>query len=118
MKQATTTESSKTPSRLRPGLKPETDENQCMSLAMDIAKQQLNDGTASKNLVMHFVRQASPTEQLKRQLLQAQIDLAKAKKEALDSQAKVEQLFTQAMKAMQRYSGYGDGEEEPDANLY
>lgn len=111
MKHEENTESPRAPGRLRPGLKPETDENQCISLAMDIAKQKLLDGTASNSMILHFLKLGTTREQMEREMMETQMELAKAKKEALESQAKVEQLYAEAMKAMQRYSGYGEEEQ-------
>lgn len=116
MKQDKSMESSRAPGRLRPGLTPESNENQCISLAMDIAKQKLLDGTASNSMILHFLKLGTTREQLERERLEVQMELDKAKKEALESQAKVEQLYAEAMKAMQRYSGYG--EEDNNANPY
>lgn len=116
MKQTENTESPRAPGRLRPGLSPETDENQCISLAIDIAKKKLLDGTASNSMILHFLKLGTTREQLERERLEVQMELDKAKKEALESQAKVEQLYAEAMKAMQRYSGYG--EENNDAPPY
>ena len=42
--------------------------------------------------------------------MEKQKELMDAKKQALESQAKVEQLYADAMRAMQKYSGYGDDE--------
>lgn len=112
MKQGTSTESPRAPGRLRPGLSPESNENQCISLAMDIAKQKLLDGTASNSMILHFLKLGTTREQLERERLEVQMELDKAKKEALESQSKVEQLYAEAMKAMQLYSGYSSNNEE------
>ena len=37
--------------KMRPAISPEARENQCISLAMDLAEQQLRDGTASSQLI-------------------------------------------------------------------
>lgn len=117
MKEAKSTESPKAPGRMRPGLTPESNENQCISLAMDIAKQKLLDGTASNSMILHFLKLGSTREQMEREKMEHEMELAKAKVEALESQAKVEQLYAEAMRAMQRYSGY-DGVENDNGAPY
>lgn len=111
-KEKTSTESPKTPARLRPGLTPETDEMQCISLAMDIAKQRLLDGTASNSMVLHFLKMGTPREQLEREDMRKELDLKDAKIKALESQVNMEHMVAEAMQAFQKYSGY-DGPEQP-----
>ena len=45
-----------TPRKMRPALTPESRENQMIALAMDLAEQQLRDGTASSQLITEFVK--------------------------------------------------------------
>ena len=108
MKQSKSTESPKTPSRLRPGLSPQADENQCISLAMDIAKQKLLDGTASNTMIIHFLKLGTSRERLERELMEKDMELKDAKIQPLESQARIESLYIDAMKAMRLYSGYGE----------
>lgn len=68
------------------------------------------DGTAPTSIVLHYLKLATTRERMEREMMATQKELMEAKKEALESQAKVEQLYADAMKAMQRYSGYGDSE--------
>ena len=104
-------ESPRTPRRLRPGLSPEADENQLISLSIDAAKKMLVEGTAPTSIVLHYLKLATTRERMEREMMATQKELMEAKKQALESQAKVEQLYADAMKAMQRYSGYGDPDE-------
>ena len=108
MKQAKSTESPKAPARLRPGLVPQTDENQCISLAMDIAKQKLLDGTASNTMVLHFLKLGTSRERLEREIMEKDMELKDAKIQALESQARSEQKYAEAMEAFRRYSGYDE----------
>lgn len=104
-------ESPRAPRRLRPGLSPEADENQLISLSIDAAKKMLVEGTAPTSIVLHYLKLATTRERMEREMMATQKELMEAKKQALESQAKVEQLYVNAMKAMQRYSGYGDPDE-------
>ena len=49
-----TTTTSKQRKKLRPALSPEARENQMIALAVDLAEQQLIDGTASAQVITHF----------------------------------------------------------------
>ena len=104
-------ESPRAPRRLRPGLSPEADENQLISLSIDAAKKMLVEGTAPTSIVLHYLKLATTRERMEREMMATQKELMEAKKQALESQAKVEQLYVNAMKAMRRYSGYGDPDE-------
>ena len=42
--------------RGRPALTPEARENQLISLAIDLAEQQLRDGTASSQVITHYLK--------------------------------------------------------------
>lgn len=97
----------------RTGLTVESDENQLISLAVDAAKKQLVEGTASTSIILHYLKLATPREKLERELLETQKELLVAKREAIESQAKMEDLYTQAMHLMQTYSGKEEAEEFP-----
>ena len=100
--------------KLRPALSPEAREGQLIALATDLVEQRLRDGTATSQEVVHFLKLGSMRERLERERLENENILLKAKTEALESQAKVEELYAKAIKAMQRYSGHADDEDEDD----
>ena len=93
---------------------PEADENQLISLSIDAAKKMLLDGNAPTSIVLHYLKLATSRERLEREIMERQKELMEAKKQALESQAKVEQLYADAMRAMQRYSGYGEEDNDND----
>ena len=97
---------------MRPPLSPEAKENQMISLAMDLAEQQLRDGTASSQLITEFVKRGSTKARLEKEILEEQKELMAAKKESLQSAKRVEELYENAIKAMRRYSGHGDSDDE------
>lgn len=111
IEQKKSAESQKAPERLRPGLTPEADENQLISLSIDAAKKMLVEGRAPTSIVLHYLKLATSKERLDRELKEKQKELMEAKKQALESQAKVEQLYVDAMKAMRKYGGQDDDEE-------
>jgi hypothetical protein len=83
---------------------------------MDIAKQKLLDGTASNSMVLHFLKLGTSRERLERESMEKEMALKDAKIQALESQAKVEELYAEAMRAFQRYNGHDDG--EMNAEMY
>lgn len=100
--------------KVRPALTEEAEENQLIALARDLVRQRLIDGTASSQETTHFLKQASAKAKLEMKLLEAQTEMAIAKKEALDSQRRTEELFAEAIKAFKNYSGQDDGEDDED----
>ena len=95
----------------RPALSPEARENQMISLAMDLAEQQLRDGTASSQLITEFVKRGSTKARLEKEILEEQVELTKAKTEALQSAKRMEELYENAITAMRNYAGQGDPDE-------
>lgn len=100
----------------RPALSPEARENQMIALAVDLAEQQLRDGTASSQVITHYLKLGSTKERIEKEILERQKDLITAKTEALQSAKRVEELYANAIAAMRRYSGNGsnDDVEEED----
>lgn len=100
-------------SRTRTPLTPEARENLMISLAMDLAEQQLRDGTASSQIITELIKRGSTKAKIEKELLEKQRDLAAAKAESIKSADRQEELMVEAMKAMRRYQGTDDeGEEE------
>lgn len=96
---------------IRPAITPEARENQLIGLAVDLAEKQLLEGTASSQVITHYLKLATQKEKLEREILEAQKDLAVAKKEMYQSQKASEEMYREAIKAMRNYSGEGDPEE-------
>lgn len=101
---------------IRPGLTPESRENQLISLAVDLAEKQLQEGTASSQVITHYLKLGSTKERIEKEILEKQKELISAKTEALKSAKRVEDLYSEAIKAMRRYSGQdvSDGDDEDD----
>ena len=94
-----------------PALDPEARENQLISLAVNLAEEKLRDGTASNQLIVHYLKLGSTKERLEKEKLEKENELLKAKTEALESAKKSEELYAEAIKAITRYSGHYDEEE-------
>lgn len=100
--------------RSRPALTPEARESQMIALAMDLVEQRLRDGTASSQETTHFLKLGTIKEQREREKQEEEIKLLRAKTAAIESGKHIEELYANAIKAMQSYSGYGGDEEEYD----
>ena len=110
MAKVKTTGSSTSTRKIRPALTPEARENQMISLAVDLAEKQLMEGTASSQVITHYLKLGSTKERLEKEKLEEENKLLKAKTEALQSAKRVEELYADAISAMKRYSGNGGGD--------
>lgn len=106
-----TSSSSKT-RRVRPALSPEARENQLIARAVDLAEQQLLDGTASSQVITHFLKLGSMREKLERERLEEENKLLRAKTKAIEEQKEMKEIYLEALKAMQMYSGHGENNDE------
>lgn len=95
----------------RPALSPEARENQLISLAVDLAEKQLQEGTASSQVITHYLKLGSTKERIEKEILEKQKELITAKTKALADQAELKELYADALKAMRNYSGQGDPDE-------
>jgi len=73
--------------------------------AMSLAEKQLREGTASSQVITHFLKLGSTKERKELELLDYQKDLMKAKTESIQSGKRVEELYLHALNAMKSYSG-------------
>ena len=80
-------------------------------LAMDLAEQQLRDGTASSQLITEFVKRGSDKSRLENEKLRKENELLRAKTEAIESAKEVESLYREALDAMRDYSGRSSDDE-------
>ena len=94
--------------RSRPALTPEARENQLIALAIDRAEQQLLDGTASSQVITHYLKLGSTKERLEREKLERENELLRAKAESIQSAQRIEELYKNALDAMRSYRGEGD----------
>jgi len=86
-------------------------EKQMVALAVDLAEKQLANGTASSQVITHFLKLATTREQLEQQKIALETELLKAKQDQLLSSQRTEELYENAIRAMRSYSGH---EEEDD----
>ena len=100
------------PRKHRPAISTEARENQLISLAVDLAEQQLRDGTASSQVITHYLKLGSTKEKIEKEILMQQKELISAKTDAMKSAKRVEELYAEAITAMRRYSGNGGSNDE------
>ena len=98
--------------RSRPALTPEAREEQLVNLAVNLAEQQLRDGTASSQVITHYLKLGSTKERIEKEILQEQKELIKARTKSYQSSEEVKQLYAEALRAMKDYSGNDDSGSE------
>ena len=96
--------------QLRPALIPEHREQQLGNLALNLAEQQLLDGTASSQVITYFLKATSQREQLERKRLEEENKKLRAQTEALESAKRIEELYANAMRVFKGYQGYSEEE--------
>ena len=111
MAKVKTSGSSERSKTIRPALTPEGRENQMISLAVDLAEKQLIEGTASSQVITHYLKLGTAKEKLEREKLEQEIEMLRAKTKAMESAEEVEKLYRDALNAMRNYSGQGDSDD-------
>ena len=104
-------------SRRPPARTLEDRENQLIAKAFDLAEKQIDEGTASAQVISHYLRLGSTSEKLAQQYKAEEIKLLQIKAETFASQRRTEELMTQALDAFKAYSGHGPmptGDEDED----
>lgn len=102
----------KEPEKRPPATTPDLRENQLVSLAADLAEKRMREGTASAQEIVHFLKLGSSRERLEQERLGSENDLLKAKVEVLASEKRMEELYTNVISALRRYSGDSSPEED------
>ena len=82
-----------------------------ISDAMDLAEQQIRNGTASSQIITHFLKLATTKMELEKEKIRNENELLRAKTEAIQSAQNTEELYKDAINAMRRYSGQGASED-------
>lgn len=97
---------------MRPALSPEARENQMISLAVDLAERQLMEGTATSQVIVHYLKLASTKDRLEKEIMEKQKMLLEAKTEALQASKEQKELYQRVIAAMQKYSGRSEEDED------
>lgn len=80
-------------------------ENQLISMALDLAEEKLKSGTASSQLITHFLKLGTVREQLENEKLRSDLEVAKAKILDIQSKQNIKELYEKAINAMNIYGG-------------
>lgn len=116
---ATSRRSSKNDRPMRPpATTPETREHQVIAAAYDLAEKQIRDGTASAQVITHFLKAGTERDRLEREKLRGENSLMKARIEQIQSQSKMEELYASALAAMSSYQGNASTDDIDDPNVY
>lgn len=105
------------PRKNRPALSPEARENYMIGLAMDLAEERLLNGTATAQEVCHFLKLGSTRERDEREILHLNTGLIKAKTKSYQTAEHIEELYTEAINSLRRYSGHYDDVETYEEDL-
>lgn len=91
---------------IRPALTPDAREQQMISLAVDCAERQLLEGTASSQVIVHYLKLATKKERIENEILEEQKKLITAKTEDLQAAKRNEELYQKVLDAMAIYTGH------------
>lgn len=106
------TSSDPKPSRRRPATTPEARESHLIAKAERLAESQLEDGSASAQVITHYLKLGSSRERVEQERLRGEVELQKAKIEAMASTMRLEEMYTKAMNAFKGYQGQPPEEDE------
>ena len=97
-----------------PAKTPEARVNQLINMAFNLAEQKLKDGTASSQVITHFLQLATTREELQNEKLRSELRVADAKIKRMESQTTSEELYSKAIAAFRSYSATPTDECEDD----
>lgn len=101
-----------------PALTPEAREAQLINMAMTAAEKQMEEGTASAQVITHFLKLGTERARLERERIAAEVELANAKVESIRSQQTSEELYREAIEAFRSYGGSSYYSEEECDEYY
>lgn len=91
-------------------------ENQLVNLASNLAERQLREGTASSQVIVHYLRLGTTRERLEQERLRQENELLRVKADTLEAQRHDHAVYEEALKMFRVYSGADDGEDIYDEN--
>lgn len=100
------------PSRREPAATPEARESKLISKAMRLAERQIDEGTASAQVITHYLKLGSSREVIEQERLRHENELLKVKREAYEGQKRIEELYVNAIEAMRAYGGHSVSDDQ------
>lgn len=102
-----------------PAKDPVKREGQLINLAINLAEEQLLNGTATSQVITHFLKLATTKEQLENEKLRADLRVAEAKVKHMESQSTSQELYEKALAAFTTYAGRkNNSNEENEDDIY
>lgn len=102
MKKVSVNNSNDQDKSMRPALNPEARDNQLIALSVDLAEKQLREGTASSQVIVHYLKLAANREKTR-----LENELLKAKTQSLKSSEESKKIYEEALKVFAAYAGSG-----------
>jgi hypothetical protein len=96
------------------GRRPQLPERQLVALAYDLAEEQIREGSATAQVITHFLKLGSIQAKLELKKLEGENRLLEAKVESLASSAKTQELYQKALEAFTSYKGRGAADESEE----
>lgn len=91
--------------RRPPAPTPEAREMQMISYAVDLAERQMLEGTASAQVITHYLKLASSRNALETKKIERENKLLDARVKQIDESAQNGDLYQQVIQAMKEYTG-------------
>ena len=76
-----------------------------INLSLDAAEKQLREGTASSQVITHFLKLGSSRELLEQEKIKEETKQTRAKIDSLEASSRSEERYAAAIEAMRRYQG-------------
>lgn len=95
-----------------PSMSAEAQEKKLVNAAYRLAEERILDGTASSQIISHFLAMGSPKHAEEVGLLRARRSHIEAQTKAIASGERDAEMFEDAINAMRRYQGGQDFEED------
>ncbi len=94
-----------------PAKTPEDREKQMVGYAVDVAERQLREGTASAQVITHYLKLASSKDKQELEILKLKGELLKAQTEKVKAEQRSEEVYREALSAFRLYQGTKSEEE-------
>ena len=95
-------------------MNPDARQNQLISLAEQEAEKRIRNGTASSQIIVHYLELGTSKYKREVQILEHQDELLQAKTDTLRTAKDTKKLYEDAMNVMKKYSGNSDDELDSD----
>lgn len=100
-----------------PAMSVEANDNEMISLANKCAREQLRNGTASSQIICHYLKQGSERERLAVEQARADLELTRAKTKAIETSERIESMFAKALSAFSDYRGDSEGDDDDEEDI-